>query len=249
MLNKVFFKPLSFQGNQPRIQQNSSLHLNQLKSDTVSFSGTIDNEKLDENGRTTVENKMLEQRNAIIGTWENPKDIDSFLMLESCKGNFINSRVLPQSGENKDLMVESTKTYGNLDEILNKFEIPEDITVYRGLNFRDYRTNDSSVNSFFEKHYKNGKITKMPLYMNTSFDKEHAKKFIRNENDYFLLKLDVPKGANGAYMEELAPGDRDCFGNERELLLPRNSTVQWGELKQEMINGKKTFVLEGKLIK
>lgn len=96
----------------------------------------------------------------------------------------------------------------NLDAYLAKSEIIEEITVYRGVK-GEYAKILKSVVTTGSKFIDRG-------FMSTSTNKGIADNF----ESGLLMKIKVPKGARGA-----AIADYSGHPNEKEVLLPRNSTL------------------------
>ena len=96
-------------------------------------------------------------------------------------------------------------TIENIDKLLNHHKTPHNLTVYSGIH-------EDHVSHFTTKG-----LIHHPTYLSTSLNKSIARGFGKKENgDYHVLKINVPKGHVGAYM-----GHFSKFEKEREFLLPR----------------------------
>lgn len=101
-----------------------------------------------------------------------------------------------------------------VDRALSKSEVDRGVVVYRGINTR-----------------RMGDVTQLPGtiiedkgFVSTSLDEGSARKFVNyaidDEKPAALVKITVPKGTNGAYLDSLDP---ESTWREDEMLLPRNT--------------------------
>ena len=104
-----------------------------------------------------------------------------------------------------------------LDSALAKHGAPKKLTVYSGIKY-DPRTRMD------EK-----RIVQHPAYLSTSISKGMAKGFgySRNESSplsatYHVLKIKVPKGHPGAYVDHFSKND-----GEHEFILPRGMKLRY----------------------
>ena len=107
----------------------------------------------------------------------------------------------------------------NIDKLMNKFKLDDDIVVYRGTE-KKYYINKQIGSDFTEK-----------VYYSTSYNKEIAKDFANVEkditgNDGILLEIRIPKNTKCVYI-----GENNKIHDEGEILLSRN-------LKYKVINRK-----------
>jgi hypothetical protein len=189
--------------------------------------------------RLPIEKTMIELRNSVLQN----SDSSHFSNLDMVKSNFINSRVRPNIGSNEDLMLTTTGTQfvGSLDKTLNLFEAPKDLTVWRAFSINDYGSNIENADEFLGKFFHPDRQTRMPVYMSTSFDRKISERFLKDNTNQVLAKINVPKGTKCVSMEELTPGD--VYGNEHEVLFPRNVFINWKSFEETTINGKKYHVI------
>ena len=101
---------------------------------------------------------------------------------------------------------EKQKQY--LDNTINKYSSPSEITLFRG-------TDDREIN------VEQGFVAIVKSYMSTSTDEDEARRFldeVSNDHITALLEIECPKGSKMALME-----GREEYGfSEGERLLPRN---------------------------
>lgn len=98
----------------------------------------------------------------------------------------------------------------NLDSVMEKSVIEENIIVYRGTNRK-----------YFE-NLKVGEVFEIKSYFNTSLDSYWGKifntKIEENKNDPLLIEIKVPKGSKGFYV-----GHNSGLTYMKELILDRNT--------------------------
>jgi hypothetical protein len=215
-----------------------SNHQNQPKYSKVSLSQKPDVVELSFRGslpeRLPVENLMIKARQEILKKVD-PQHLQN---LDMVKSNFINGRVRPQLGSNPDLMMITTSTdqVGSLDRTIELFEAPEDIKVWRAFSINDYASGIEKVDEFLSKYFFKGRQTRMPVYMSTSFDRKISERFLKDDTNQVLAEITAKKGTKCVSMEELTPGD--VYGNEQEVLFPRNTFLIWTGLDKVNVNGK-----------
>ena len=96
------------------------------------------------------------------------------------------------------------------------------------------------------EHMDENKIVNHPAYLSTSLDKQKAYLFSkkhssRDENDIIhrhMLKIHVPKGSNGMYVE-----NNVGLRGEKELILPRDTKLRHikTEKKEETLPEDKNY--------
>ena len=100
---------------------------------------------------------------------------------------------------------EINKDIKNIDSVMNKSQIKEDLTTFRG-TYHDF------------SQYKVGDIFTMKNFASTSTNKNFAIKRAKNKGDGgVLLEIRTPKNTKGLYI-----GDNFGDQNEKEILLDRN---------------------------
>ncbi|MBR1460784.1 hypothetical protein IJ596_04040 [bacterium] len=207
---------------------NNSCKLKQLAK---RVSKTAEENKLQDNFELSLDalkDKLIKIRDAYIE--ENP---ESFLTLDHFKSNYDNYFYLLNSikGQSSKLNGYSTEDFCNLSEIMKSIRLPQRTTVYRAMQASDFGIGNITPEKFFEKYYKEGKIVTMPIYMESTFDKNVAYRFAgKKDENRFIIKLNVPKDTPAVYMERLTPGDGDVYGNEDELNIIKNSILKFGKL-------------------
>lgn len=92
-----------------------------------------------------------------------------------------------------------------IDSAMERFELPEDIVVYRGTSMDEY--NDIEVGSLFP-----GK-----MYYSTSLFEYVSEDFMNARDNPVMLEIRVPKGTKSLYI-----GANSYVGDEAELLLSRH---------------------------
>lgn len=125
---------------------------------------------------------------------------------------------LPEAGSLEDSIVK------NMDASLARTSVPEAITVYRATNYRNVPKAGHGLEP--------GETFTDRGFVSTSIGRKEGGKFGHYLHDAgavpVVLKIDVPMGAKGGYLEG-APimGDRKRSEmREYELVLPRNTTFR-----------------------
>lgn len=94
------------------------------------------------------------------------------------------------------------------------------MTLYRGTNAEEFIFDDTiKLNEFLKAFYKKGDYFTIETYPCTSLSEKVSKSFIHGDNG-LLLKINVPKGTHGVYMEGIHNAWNEV--NEEEVLLARN---------------------------
>lgn len=99
-----------------------------------------------------------------------------------------------------------------LDVLMNKFNLEDDFTVYKGANRK-----------YFE-HLKPGDIFEPKYFFSTSVDKKVAEEFMgnkRNYNDPLLIEVEVPKNSKAIYV-----GEDTGWKYNKEIILDRNTKYE-----------------------
>jgi len=115
------------------------------------------------------------------------------------------------------------KLVQNLDQAINKSELPQDLTLFRGASLRSLGLSADSLKSADQLV---GKTITDKSYVSTSLTSSTAGEFSHG----VLVKIDAHKGAKGIYMNDLD----GKHGNEMEMLLPRGSKFR--VVKTEVVN-------------
>lgn len=113
----------------------------------------------------------------------------------------------------------------HLDLALDKFELKENVKLYRGANAKRY------------EKYNVGDIFAEQNYVSTSVDKNTAVIFANQRDDKAVIEVLVPKGKRGLYI-----GNKACYVDEEEFLLKRGTEFKVS--KKEKIEGILNLVLE-----
>ena len=195
-----------------------------------------------------LKEKLLQIRDDYLK--DKPED---FLVLDHFKSNYDNYFYVLNSvkGQSKKLHGYSTEDFCNLSEIMKNIRLPQKTTVYRAMQGSDFGIGEITPEKFFEKYYKEGKIVTMPIYMESTFDKNVAYRFARKKGeDRFIIKLNVPKDTPAVYMEKLAPGDGETYDYEDELNIIKNSILKFGKLTKTTnpYNGKPIYEVEAEIL-
>ncbi len=107
----------------------------------------------------------------------------------------------------------------NLDSAIERFELKENVTMYRGCSSKLLKLNIDE-NLIGQEYRDLG-------FMSTAVDKEEAEIFadgraFDSDSDPVILKIDIPAGiGRGAYLSGLSD-----FSDEKEFLLKRDSTFE-----------------------
>lgn len=99
-----------------------------------------------------------------------------------------------------------------LDVLMNKFNLEDDFTVYKGANRKYF------------KHLKPGDIFEPKYFFSTSVDKKVAEEFMgnkRNYNDPLLIEIEVPKRSKAIYV-----GEDTGWKYYKEIILDRNTKYE-----------------------
>ncbi|BAK55897.1 head morphogenesis protein [Candidatus Arthromitus sp. SFB-mouse-Japan] len=117
-----------------------------------------------------------------------------------------------QSGDISDDIWDKVK---NIDDSIERFELSEDIIVYRGTKMDYY------------KDVKVGDIIDAKVFYSTSFLEYIAQDFADQLNNPVMLEIKVPSGTKSLYI-----GYNSSVGDEAELLLSRH--LKYRVLKMEL---------------
>ena len=120
------------------------------------------------------------------------------------------------------------KDISNIDSVMTKNEINDNITVFKGTSSK-----------FYEEIIKGNDEFELPIYLSTTGKESVADKFKRNYGfsskykgyDPAILEIRVPKGTNGIYMSDIF---NENGLNEYEILLDRN--LKYKMIKNELVN-------------
>lgn len=170
-----------------------------------------------ENGYTSLTEKMLQQREEIQEYFDYGYGETNIQCLKNIKNTYGQMNFNIRHGE-------PTKTK-HLDYILENSKIPENATLYRGATPYDFGIECSTIssNKFLDYFFKKGEYFKIPIYPNTSLNKNIVlDRFGRPRFDgKIIYKIKAPKGTQGIYMENI-PGIDKLIGNEEEVLLNKD---------------------------
>lgn len=127
----------------------------------------------------------------------------------------------------RPLSNEERHTVELLDSAINKFQLDEDITVYRALKPKDGM--ELNFEDIIGKNFTdNG-------YMSTSLIKERSYAYF--EEYEVVLEIKLPAGSKCIYIEWFKGAN-----DENELLLGRGTTLSINAMRKEIINGKEKVV-------
>lgn len=214
-----------------------------LKSDTLQLSKTSNLQKkidsrieIPKKEYDDVVQNMIAQRRNIINTVNDGFPVE--VTLNNFKDNYI--------GVNRDIRNKIMKALGDedafysvqyfkdstqrLDKLIEQGYIPRDTVLYRGATPYDFGMRDLESKEFIKKFYKKGRLFKIPIYPETTLDKEVGESFAKNR---ILFKINAPKGTSGIYMEKLGLAKSGYYGNEEEVLLPRDLVYKFKSYTQE----------------
>lgn len=99
-----------------------------------------------------------------------------------------------------------------LDNALKHSKLEHDVHVYHG-TYRWHPGEEAAKNS-------QNKV-KLPAYTSTSIEKEKARGFAGRGDSSHVLHIHMKKGQHGMYV-----GSHSDFAHEREMILPRNTTLK-----------------------
>ena len=133
--------------------------------------------------------------------------------LQEIKGGFSNINLGVRNGHETDDAM--------LSYIIKSSPMLENAVLYRGCGPYDFGVEFASMQSeeFLDIFFKKGDYFTIPIYPNTSLDKNIALKFARQDGR-ILFKINAPKGTSGVYMENLP--NMEEIGNEEEIILDKN---------------------------
>ncbi len=174
---------------------------------------------------------------------------EAFLTLDHIKSNYANWQITNSiKGQTDALDAVSTDDFCGLSEMLEHIRTPEKMTVYRAMEGNDFQVGRIMPEEFFEKYYKEGKTVTVTIYMHTSLDKNIAYRFAKDNPYRFIIKLNISRNTPAVYMEELTPGD--VYDFEDELLVTKNTIVEWGKLNKTInpLNMNPIYELEGTVL-
>lgn len=160
-------------------------------------------------------NEKVEKKYKVIST----KDLSRFQELSNlCYTKFVEEErdvlkyytddgyvVINDSLKSENMTDEIENMVLNLDNAVEKFELPEDIIVYRGTTIDNY------------KDVKVGRIIEPKYYYSTAFLEYIAQDFADQRNKPVMLEIKVPKGTKSLYI-----GSNSSVCDESELLLSRH---------------------------
>ena len=127
--------------------------------------------------------------------------------------------------------LKPTKVMMNLDIVISRNKIPEDVTVYRCGNPMDFGLS-METDEFIKEFYKEGEYFRIPIYPRTSlrkgFAKQYAKACDKKGFRPIIFKINLPKGTRGIYLDDLKGENKGIANwNEQEIVLERNRTYRF----------------------
>lgn len=133
------------------------------------------------------------------------------------------NRKIRSGGEYKD---------EQLDYIIKNSKLPKNLRLYRGCTAYDFGVDFAGIptDKFLDYFFEEGKYFKIPIYPNTTLDKEILKERFSDvfSRGNIIFIINAPKGTNAVYMEELSNKKSYTeIGNEQEILLDKNLTYQF----------------------
>lgn len=174
---------------------------------------------------------LLERKKSVEQQWLKSltRDETAYVRSYAADGYDDINKYLRKTGDWEDINKGyAQQAINNIDSAISKFELKENITVYRGIDI------DTIGNMFPDAEDFTDLIGKQYTdkgYMSSSPLKSVAKEFAEeNGRDGVLLKLDIPKGnGKGAYINKLAGQYKDV---EYEFLIKRNSKFKIYEIDE-----------------
>lgn len=123
---------------------------------------------------------------------------------------------------------EIEKQIQGIDAAISKFDLPNDIVVYRGTNIMEF---GKDLNDIEDLKKLIGEEITLTGYSSTSTDKGVADRDFDGE---VLIEYNIPKGkGKGAYLEFISTmKDLDEDQKESEFLLKRNSKIKINEVEE-----------------
>lgn len=112
---------------------------------------------------------------------------------------------------------EAYDTIPRIVDVLNQYELPESIVVYRFTHLKMIR------DLYGVRHLRTGQVFSDKAFLSTTLLRKQLVPFGRSRRCDCVLKLYLPKGMHGAYVS--SQDERDVL-REYEFLLPPNITFK-----------------------
>jgi hypothetical protein len=119
---------------------------------------------------------------------------------------------------------DADKEVKKLDSVFEKASLPENFTVYRGI--------DESVINAMKDNLKVGAEFALLGFTSTTYDEKIANNFSRGNKKTAIIEIDLPKGAKALAIE-----NHTQLKAEREVLLDRGMKFKVTEVKIRNIHG------------
>ncbi|TPR39121.1 hypothetical protein DY037_01500 [Apilactobacillus micheneri] len=154
---------------------------------------------------------------------------------------YTNDNTYLRTGKSKKI-TKTKREVKNVQDALRKFKLRKPITVYRGLNGIGYSKGLNGQPS------QVGSIYSDKAFQSTSVDQDAAIGFLntseKNPNNNILIKLNVPAGNNGAYINSISKSKNEkeyLLNSGKKMVITRiqtvNANVKYSSYQQE--NSKK----------
>ena len=121
---------------------------------------------------------------------------DDSLLVEEIIANYkndfaLNKKIFANIHENSQNLPHKTlKELSELDTIIQQSVLPRNITLYRGAKIKDFGVANISRDDFLKRFYKKNRLFKIPIYPETSLDKNIGVNFAQKHgNDGILFKI------------------------------------------------------------
>lgn len=141
-------------------------------------------------------------------------EIEALRIYSSNDYRYINNYL---RGISDDLGPIPEGTIAQIRTALNKMEIPEDITLYRGTDAKPFKKLlTKQMNGEHDWQSLIGKVYLEPSFVSTSVEKSAS--FASHSGNNVLWEIQAPKGAHGGMLNQISQ-----YPSELELLLNSNS--------------------------
>lgn len=145
---------------------------------------------------------------------------------------YINDNTYLRTGKSKKIN-KTKKEVNNIKDSLAKFDLKKPMTVYRGLNGTGFSKGLDG------QPVQVGSVYSDKAFQSTSIDQNAALDFLnsseKNPNNNILIKLNVPSGNNGAYINSISKSK-----NEKEYLLNSGKKLIITRIQNVNVNVKYT---------
>ncbi|HFI0083326.1 TPA: ADP-ribosyltransferase [Streptococcus suis] len=152
-----------------------------------------------------------------------PSEIEALRIYSSNDYTYINNYM---RGFREDLGPVSRETIDGIYSALNKMEIPQDMTLYRGTDVSPFEEMlKEKVTGGYDWQSLVGKTYTDPAFLSTSI--EQSASFAATGGNNILWEITAPKGTPGGMLNQIS-----LFPNEMEMLLNSNTTLLINEVME-----------------